>query len=82
MSGRHEVSRKRIQRLRDLIADAQKDGVKPSKLLLRLTLGDAIEIKRDASVAVDEISFKDGEMRFLGIKVAEGGVTVSSIDRA
>jgi hypothetical protein len=82
MSGRHEVSRKRIQRLRDLIADAQKDGVKPGKLLLRLTLGDAIEIKRDASVAVDEISFKDGEMRFLGIKVAEGGVTVSSIDRA
>lgn len=82
MSGRHEVSRKRIQRLRDLIAAAQADGVKPAKLLLRLTLGDATEIKRDASVAVHEISFKDGEMRFLGIKVAEGGVSVSTLDRA
>ncbi len=82
MSGRQAVSTKRIQKLRDLIAAAERDGAKPQSLLPRLTLGDASELKRDPSVALEEISFAKGEMRFLGIKVVEGGVSVSSLDSA
>ena len=81
MSGRAEISRRRIQKLRDLIAAAEREGAKPADLLLHLTLGDASEIKRDRSVATDEISFRDGEMRFVGVKVLEGGVSVSRLDR-
>ena len=81
MSGRTILPKKHIQALRDLIATAQAEGVKPGKMLMRLTLGDAADLKRDPSVALHEISFKDGEMRFLGVKVAEGGVTNSSLDR-
>ncbi len=82
MSGRGLISRRRIQNLREMIAAAERDGAKPASMLLRLTLGDASELKRDSSVGVHEISFKEGEMRFLGVKVAEGGITVSSLDRA
>jgi hypothetical protein len=80
MLGRNPISERRIQKLRDLIATAERDGVKPAAMLLHLTLGDASEIKRDSSVAVHEISFKNGEMRFLGVKVSEGGVSVSRLE--
>ncbi len=82
MAGRDDISRRRIQKLRDLIAAAERDGAKTGALLLHLTLGDASEIKRDRSVATHEISFKNGEMRFLGVKVVEGGVSVSKLDGA
>ena len=82
MAGQGEISKRRIQKLRDLIAAAERDGSKPGSMLLRLTLGDASELKRDRSVATHEISFKDGEMRFLGVKVEEGGVSLSSLDKS
>ena len=65
---------------RAAIAQAEEDGIAKTKMVLRLTLRDAAELKRDPAVAVEEISFKDGEMRFLGVKVAPGGVTTSSLD--
>ena len=49
-------------------------------MTLRLTLTDASQIKRDPSVPVDDISFIDGEMRFLGVKVVQGSVATSALD--
>jgi len=60
---------------------AERDGCEAGDMLLRLTLGDASELKRDRSVATAEISFAKGEMRFLGVKVLEGGISVSTLER-
>jgi hypothetical protein len=48
---------------------------------LRLTLGDASALKRDGSLAVSDISFVGGEMRFLGVLVEAGGIPESKLDR-
>ncbi|HEY3694392.1 hypothetical protein [Phenylobacterium sp.] len=82
MSGKALISSKRIQKLRDLIATAEREGAGPGDMLLRLTLGDASELRRDRSVALHEIRFAEGEMHFLGVKVLEGGVTASRLDLA
>jgi hypothetical protein len=74
----------RLRRSADIFrADIEKalaDGAKLNKMVLRLTLSDASEIKRDRNLAVSDISFKDGVMRFLGVKVEQGGVTSSRLD--
>jgi hypothetical protein len=80
MSGKIVISSKRIQKLRDLIAAAEREGAEPSDMVLRLTLGDSSELRRDRSVGLHEIRFENGEMRFLGVRVAEGGITVSRLD--
>ncbi|HEX6859002.1 MAG TPA: hypothetical protein VF138_02210 [Caulobacteraceae bacterium] len=54
--------------------------MKPKDMLLRLTHGDASELKRDRTLAVEDISFADGVMRFLGVKAELGGVTSSRLD--
>jgi len=82
MSGKSVIASRRIQKLRDLIAAAERDGAGPGDLLLRLTLGDASELRRDRSVALHEIKFQEGEMHFLGVKVVEGGITASRLDLA
>ncbi|HEY8572081.1 hypothetical protein [Phenylobacterium sp.] len=56
------------------------EGAKPDDLTLRLTNGDAHRLKRDPAVPMKDIAFKDGVMRFLGVKVVEGGVDVSTLD--
>ncbi|NEX91923.1 hypothetical protein [Caulobacter sp. 17J65-9] len=66
---------------RNAIVKAQADGLGVNALTLRLTLRDESELKRDPTVKVEEISFKGGVMRFLGVKVVSGGVAVSSLDR-
>jgi len=65
---------------RAAIAQAELDGIAKAQMTLRLTLRDESELKRDPAIGLEEISFADGEMRFLGVKVAPGGVTVSSLD--
>lgn len=65
---------------RAAIDKALEAGVDRKDMLLRLTHGDASELKRDRTLAVEDISFKDGVMRFLGVKVAPGGVTTSRLD--
>lgn len=65
---------------RAAIIQAERDGVAKAQMTLRLTLRDEAELKRDRTIAVDEISFAGGEMRFLGVKVSPGGVAVSSLD--
>jgi hypothetical protein len=65
---------------RAAIVQAELDGVAKAQMTLRLTLRDESELKRDRSIPVEEISFIDGEMRFLGVKVTPGGVAVSTLD--
>ena len=65
---------------RAAIDKALEDGVKPKNMLLRLTHGDASELKRDRTLAIEDISFAGGVMRFLGVKVELGGVTASRLD--
>jgi hypothetical protein len=65
--------------LREQIEKAEGVGLSREQMTLRLTHGDASLLKRDPQVAVSEISFAGGVMRFLGVKVEEGGVTVSDL---
>jgi hypothetical protein len=72
----------RIQQLRDLIAKAVGEGVASDDLLLRLTSRDASALKRHPAVGLTEISFLEGQMRFLGVKVQEGGVEAPLLERS
>jgi len=63
------------------IEQAEQDGVKRDAMTLRMTLRDASELKRDPKVPMDDISYRDGGMTYLGVAVDQGGVTVTSLDR-
>jgi hypothetical protein len=69
------------QRFRTQIDAAIADGIDLSDMTLRLTLTDLTKLKRDRSVPTADISFRDGVMRYLGVKVEHGGVTDSVLDR-
>ncbi|MBV9993796.1 MAG: hypothetical protein JO127_01160 [Caulobacteraceae bacterium] len=64
------------------IERAEADGVARDDMTLRLTFGDASQLKRDVSVPLADISFTKGVMRFLGVKVTQGGVAVSVLERS
>ncbi len=66
-------------RLRKQIEGAEAGGLGRPEMTLRLTHADASLLKRDPELAVADISFADGVMRFLGVKVEAGGVTVSEL---
>ena len=68
-----------VEDLRAAVAEAETRGVKRKAMWLRLTHRDASVLKRSPAVADDEISFDGGEMRFLGIAVEVGAVTVSEL---
>ena len=72
--------RRSAEILRNAIDKALEDGVTRDDMLLRLTHGDAAELKRDRTLAIEDISFAGGVMRFLGVKVTPGGVTTSRLD--
>jgi hypothetical protein len=64
------------------IEQAEADGVARDAMTLRMTLRDASELKRDPKVAVADITFGEGGMRYLGVAVDQGGgVTQSILDR-
>lgn len=67
------------ERFKAEIEKAQADGASLSDLLLQLTFGDAAKLKRDRNVSTDDISFRDGEIRYLGVKVVEGGAEASAL---
>ena len=67
-------------RFRPQIEAAAADGADRAQMLLRLTLRDATLMSRDPTTPVADISYQDGEMRFLGVRVAKGGVAESSLD--
>ena len=68
------------ERFRGQIETALADGVALEDMTLRLTLGDTHKLKRDPKVALADISFADGVMRYLGVKVEQGGVAASTLD--
>jgi hypothetical protein len=67
------------QKFRTAIEKAKLEGLDPDALTLRLTLGDVSRLKRDRAIAADDISFTDGEMRYLGIKVVAGDIETSAL---
>jgi hypothetical protein len=68
------------EEMRLLIETAEQEGVDRKKMVLRMTLRDASELKRDPKVAMEDISYTDGRMRYLGVPVAQGGVVTSILD--
>lgn len=66
-------------RFRHQIEKAEADGLSRPHMTLRLTHADASQLKRDPELAVSDISFADGVMRYLDVKVTEGGVAVSEL---
>jgi hypothetical protein len=71
------------QRMREAILKAAVDGVADDdEMVLRMTIGDMELLKRDRNVAVEDISFADGEMRFLGVRIVRGNIATSRVGLA
>lgn len=70
------------QRFRPEIETARAEGVDCADLVLRLTFSDAAKLKRDPNVLTEDLSFKGGETRYLGVRVIEGGVATSALEIA
>lgn len=66
-----------IAEIRSAIDRAETQGIARGDMLLHLTFRDEALIKRSRAVGVDEVSFVDGQMRFVGVKVvvASGGLS-------
>ena len=69
-----------IAELRSAIDKAEIQGIGRGEMLLHLTLRDESVIKRSRSVGIDEISFADGEMRFVGVRVVVTSDAMSSLE--
>jgi hypothetical protein len=59
------------------IEKAEAAGASRDDMLLHLTLSDVNQLRRDRTLALTDINFAGGTMRFLGVKVEQGGVTES-----
>ncbi len=68
-----------VVRLRDEILAAEAAGAKKSAMLLQLTPRMDSAIKRSPLIAPTDIAFVDGQMRYLGVLVNVGDVTVSAL---
>jgi hypothetical protein len=75
------VTDARIDELREWIASAEARGLPRSDMQLHLSNRDLSGLKRSPRVRMDEINFVDGVMRFLGVEVVAGVVSVSRLDR-
>ena len=62
---------------RNEIGKAEASGVSREAMTLHLTLSDVNQLRRDPLIPVADISFADGTMRYLGVKIEQGGVEVS-----
>ncbi len=69
-----------IDDLRAAVAKALEDGSNIADLRLRLTRRHEAQLKRSPEVGLDEVSFSNGEMRFLGVKVLAGPINESILD--
>ena len=67
---------------RGKIEAAEAEGVSREDMTLHLTLNDVDQLKRDRSLPVADISFAGGVMRFLGVKVVQGGVAASALSHS
>lgn len=66
---------------RSEIEKAEAEGVARAAMTLHLTLGDVSQLRRDRTLPVEDISYADGEMRYLGVRVEQGGVAHSVLTR-
>lgn len=62
---------------REEIGKAEAQGVEREDMTLHLTLNDINQLRRDSSLAVADLSFANGTMRYLGVRVEQGGVAES-----
>lgn len=69
-------------RLRKQIEKATAEGLGLDDMVLRLTHRDVDYLRRDRSLAVADISFSDGTMRFLGVRIEAGGLEASELLRS
>jgi hypothetical protein len=67
---------------RNEIEKAEAAGSARADMLLKLTLSDVSQIKRDRSLALTDLNFADDTMRFLGVKCEQGGVSESVLIRS
>ena len=68
--------------LRAEIEKAEAAGVSREDMSLHLTLNDVNQLKRDRTLPLSDISFADGTMRYLGVKIVQGGVSASILHHA
>lgn len=68
-------------RFRNEISAAVAEGASVEDMVLHLTLRDANLLARDPAIPIEDISYKGGTMRFLGVRVEQGGVPESSLLR-
>ena len=61
------------------IAAALASGTEADDVVLHLTLMDASKLKRDADLPLEHVSFSPEGMRFLGVRVVQGGVRSSAL---
>jgi hypothetical protein len=57
-------------------------GTSAEALILRLTLNDGRRLRRDTTVPLEQISYAGGQMFFLGVRVVEGSVAASVLERS
>lgn len=67
---------------RSEIEKAEAAGASRDDMLLHLTLSDVSQLRRDRTLALTDINFAGGTMRFLGVKVEQGGVAESVLIRS
>lgn len=63
------------------IEKAEAEGVAREDMTLRLTLNDVNQLRRDNNLPVADISYAGGVMRYLGVKIEQGGVAESMLTR-
>ena len=66
--------------LREAIAEAEAEGHARTDMTLHLTRADDSHLRRDRSVAVEDIRFSEGVMRYLDVRVVVGGVDASGLE--
>jgi hypothetical protein len=64
------------------IEKAEAAGAQRDDMSLHLTLSDVDALKRDRTLPITDISFAGGTMRYLGVKVVQGGVSASILQHA
>lgn len=68
-------------RLRGQIEAALAAGLALEDMTLRVTHRDRVLLSRDPAIAVADISYVGGVMRFLGVRVETSGGAASALDR-
>lgn len=71
----------RINQLRAWIANAEREGVARADMQLNLSHRDLAGLKRSPCVSMEEITFFDGVMRFLGVEVVAAATAASTFER-